>query len=128
VRPQPTHEIDAASARQLFAEIEPLLDGDPELAQRVANALRRARESGRRSNRRDPAVIDPFAIYREEPSHLVPALRELDADKLKDVVSQYAMDPRRLALKWKSPDRLIDLIVTVVEQRARKGDAFRSDR
>lgn len=125
-RAEPPLESDADRARKLFAELDPLLDADAELARRVARGLELAKHVPRPSNRRAPAVLDPFAIHRDDPSRLVPALRELDTERLKDVVSQYAMDPRRLALRWKSPERLIDLIVNVVEQRARKGDAFRS--
>jgi hypothetical protein len=117
---------DASRARELFGEIEPLLDGDPVFARRVADALRKAKGEPRSSNRRQKAAIDPFAINRADPSQLRPALERLDIEQLKDIVSHYAMDPRRLALKWKTKERLVELIITVVEQRVRKGDAFRS--
>lgn len=116
----------ASRARELFGEIEPLLDGDPLFARRVADALRKAKADPRSSNRRQKAAIDPFAINRADPSGLRPALEQLNIEQLKDIVSHYAMDPRRLALKWKTNQRLVDLIITVVEQRARKGDAFRT--
>jgi hypothetical protein len=44
---------------------------------------------------------------------------------LKDIVSHYAMDPRKLALEWKTANRLVELIVPVTEQRTRQGAAFR---
>jgi hypothetical protein len=110
----------------LFAEIEPRLDGDPALARRVTDALQKARELPRHSNRRSRAAIDPFTVFRRSPDELRPTLEGLGVEQLKDIVSQYAMDPRRLALKWKTADRLIDLIISVVEQRARKGDVFRT--
>ncbi len=119
---------NASRARELFAEIEPLLDRDPALARRVADALRTAQVKPKASNRRQKAAIDPFAIHRNDPTTLRPTLEALNVEQLKDIVSHYAMDPRRLALKWKTSDRLIELIITVVEQRARKGDAFRSSR
>jgi hypothetical protein len=121
------HRDDAERARALFAEIDPLLDRDAALARRVAEGLRKAKASPRSSNRRAPAAIDPFTTYRADPSALQPALQTLDIEQLKDIVSQYAMDPRKLALKWRTPDRLIDLIVEVVNQRSRKGEAFRSE-
>jgi hypothetical protein len=117
---------DVERARALFAELEPRLDGDPALARRVVQALRRAADGPRASNRRTPAALDPSVVFRDDPEGLRAALAPLTVDQLKDIVSHYAMDPRKLALKWKTTDRLIDLIVTVTQQRARKGDAFRS--
>lgn len=80
----------------------------------------------KRSNRRAPGPFDPFTLCRTEG---VPALRskltELTLDQLKDIVSEHAMDGSRLALKWKAPKRLIDMIVTTVVERSSKGDAFR---
>lgn len=116
---------DARRARELFAELDQRLDSDPALARRVVAALEKASTEPRGSRRRAPAILDPFAIYREDPSALRPALERLEIEQLKDVVAQYAMDARRLALKWKTPERLIELIERVVEQRARKGDSFR---
>jgi hypothetical protein len=117
---------NASRARELFAELEPLMDHEPALARRVVDALRKVKAEPKASNRRQKAVIDPFAIHRSDPDTLRPTLEALNIEQLKDIVSQYAMDPRRLALKWKSSDRLVELITTVVEQRARKGDAFRN--
>jgi len=116
----------ADQARALFAELDSRLESDPLLARRVVEALRKATEPPKSSNRRAPAVLDPGAVYRQDPALLRPALNALTIDQMKDIVSQYAMDPRRLALKWKTPERLVDLIVSVTEQRASKGDAFRS--
>ena len=115
---------DAKKARELFAEIEPMLDRDPALARRVAVALRKA-SGPTRPRRRAAAMFDPVARYREAPDRLRSDLEALDIEQLKDMVSHYAMDPRKLALKWKKPERLVDLIADVVEQRVHKGDAFR---
>jgi hypothetical protein len=122
---------DADSARALWTEVEPLLDSDARLAQRVAGELRRSLGAAKRTakhppNRRAAPVLDPFDVYRQGAHTLRPALEPLGVEQLKDVVSHYSMDSRRLALKWKTPGRLIDLICNVVEQRAAKGDAFRS--
>ena len=53
-------------------------------------------------------------------------LRALELEQLRDVVAYYGMDPRRLAMKWKSRERLIDHISQTVHARSHKGDAFRS--
>ncbi len=66
--------------------------------------------------------MDPFEIYRRDPVALRPALEQLDIEQLKDVVAQYAMDARRLALKWKTPERLIERAVGAnAEQASRSG-------
>ena len=52
-------------------------------------------------------------------------LGELSLDQLKDVVAEHGMDPSRLAIRWKTPARLIDLIATTVRDGAEKGDVFR---
>jgi hypothetical protein len=116
----------AHQARSLFAELNARLDEDPLLAQRVLKALQKAADAPKSTNRRSAAVLDPGALYREDPAALRQALKALTLDQMKDIISQYAMDPRRLALKWKNPERLVDLIVSVTEQRVSKGDAFRS--
>jgi len=117
---------DAARAREGWAAIEARLDSDTALAKRVADALQKSKDPPRSSNRRAAPVLDPAEIYRQEPSQLRPALEDLDVEQLKDIVSHHAMDPRKLALKWKTADRLIELIAGVTEQRASKGSAFRA--
>lgn len=79
----------------------------------------------KRRNRRDKAILDPFAVCASggEPG-LRAALAALDVEKLKDVIAEFDMDRDRLASKWRSPDRLIERIVETVMARNRKGDAF----
>ena len=86
---------------------------------------RHAIKSGRRSNRRAKAAVDLFALFSVSEQRLRTELAKLRLEQLKDVVSEYGMDSARLALKWKSVERLTELIVSTVVSRARKGDAFR---
>jgi hypothetical protein len=79
----------------------------------------------RRSGRRTPASMDPFAVYANGESALRHELEALDIERLKDIVAEYGMDPSNLAMKWKTRSRLVDLIVDTVRSRAHKGDAFR---
>ena len=76
--------------------------------------------------RRSPAVLDPVSGYREGEEALRSRLRDLSREQLRDIVAEYGMDPDKLAMKWKSTDRLIDRIVEVARGRATKGDAFRA--
>jgi hypothetical protein len=81
----------------------------------------------RRTGRRAPGVIDPFAVYGETgESGLRQHLGELDLEQLRDIVAEHGMDHDRLAMKWKDSGRVIDRIVDKVAARAAKGSAFRS--
>jgi hypothetical protein len=78
-----------------------------------------------RGRRRAPAVLDPLVIYRDGEEALRTRLGELNMEELKDIVAEHGMDSRKLAMKWKTPDRLIDLIVETVRERVTKGNVFR---
>jgi hypothetical protein len=90
-------------------------------------ALRRALDAAvpKRQRRRPPPAIDPFARYDQggEPA-LRRALAALDVDQLKDIVAHHQMDRAKLAMKWQTPERLIDLIVAQTISRTHKGEAF----
>ena len=79
----------------------------------------------RPSNRRPPPVLDPIEIAVEGEQSLRKALEPLTIHKLKDIVADYGMDQRRLVMKWKTRQRIINHIVGISIERAHKGDAFR---
>lgn len=54
-------------------------------------------------------------------------LAGLSVEELKDIVAEHGMDSAKLAMRWKKPAKLIDLIVAKVDARARKGYAFPND-
>src|SRR6476620_6529629 len=82
--------------------------------------------SGPPRNRRKPAPFDPCLVYAQGEAALRVRLAELDLEALKDIVAEHGMDPGKLVLKWKTRDRVIDHIVSTVQTRSKKGDAFRS--
>jgi hypothetical protein len=97
---------------------------DPEFGRALRSAINKTLPKKRR--RREPAVVDVFAAYgRGGEAELRSTLAPLTVDEMKDVVAHHRMDRSQLALKWKTADRLVELIVQVVDQRSRKGDAFR---
>jgi hypothetical protein len=79
----------------------------------------------RRGGRRPAGALDPFAAYREGEDVLRARLGELSVDQLKDIVAEHALDPSKLAMRWKTPGRLIDLIVQTAGERLEKGNALR---
>ena len=40
------------------------------------------------------------------------------------MIAEHGMDRDKLAMKWKTPDRLIERIVDTVRSRSAKGDVF----
>jgi hypothetical protein len=110
----------------LFAEIQREVQRNPDFAARIAKVLdgERSEESGR-PHRRAPGVLDPFETIQQGEEILKSRLEGLDVEQLKDIVAEHGMDRSKLAMKWKTKDRLIALIVSTVANRARKGEAFR---
>jgi hypothetical protein len=82
----------------------------------------------RKGGRRTPALIDPLVLARRGEDILRQELSRLDIEQLKDVVSQYGMDPGKLVMKWKDAGRIIQRIIELSLARSTKGDAFRADR
>ena len=80
----------------------------------------------RRRNRRSPAVLDPVQLAQESEQLLREQLALLSLEQLKDIVADHGMDPSKLAMKWKTPERIANHIVEMAISRSRKGDAFRS--
>ncbi len=118
--------------KQLIEAVLRQLEADPKLAARLREVLkdpgaRDAASRTRRTRRRPPGAFDPFKVFAQgdEPS-LRNRLQELNIEQLKDMVAEHGMDPGKLAMKWRTSDRLVDLIATTVRERSRKGDAFRS--
>ncbi len=85
----------------------------------------RERTAASRPHRRNPGVLNPFAVYERGEAELRHALAALSVEQLKDVIAEHAMDRDKLAMKWKTPERLIDRIVETVKVRTQKGDVFR---
>lgn len=81
----------------------------------------------RASRRRAPGRLDPFDVLASGEDTLRLRLADLDVEELKDIVAEHGMDHSRLAMRWRRPERLIDLIVSETMARLAKGDAFRSD-
>ncbi len=84
------------------------------------------RNSTRRSNRRSPGVIDPFAVFTEGGEIGLRERLALSLEQLRDIVAEHGMDHDRLAMKWKDRQRVADRIVDRVAARMTKGSAFRS--
>jgi len=115
--------------KAVFAELLEELNRNDALRERMAKIVEEHADTSVkaavRPHRRSPGPLDPMQVYRESPGDLEPKLRQLSAEQLKDIIAEHGMDRTKLAMKWKSNERLIELIVQAVRTRAQKGDAFR---
>jgi hypothetical protein len=116
--------------KEVFNEILKEVHTNPDLGLRLGKIVEKYASASdkllSRPYRRKPGAFDPLVVYREDPSKLLSRLTELNLEQLKDIVAEQGMDRSKLAMKWKTKERLVDLIVTTVESRVRKGDAFRT--
>lgn len=127
-------EVDLSRAlARLAAAVAEEAAVRPSFARKLRRALRgngsRGKDSkqrGRsRSLRRPSGVLDPFELYKLGEAHLRRELGHLEVDQLKDIIAEHGMDRDRLAMKWKTPGRLIDRIAETVKTRTSKGAVFR---
>lgn len=117
--------IEEAEHNEKFLQkLEGILEGK-DIAAKKAGSSKKNKGTGRPSNRREPAVLDPVALVSEDEKLLIEKLQELTDTQLKDIIADYGMDTSRLAMKWKDRGRLINLITDTARRRASKGDAFR---
>lgn len=112
----------------LFHVIMEEASRNPEFATRLEEAVAGMRSAApaKKSNRRAKGVLDPFALFTSGEGRLRAELNKLDVEQLKDIIAEHGMDADKLAMKWKTPDRLVERIIETVKSRSRKGDAFRS--
>ena len=101
------------------------LDMPTQPSKTASATSREGSKAGRPANRRPPAVLDPVTLALRGEEALRAELSSLTLEQLRDIVADYGMDPGRLVMKWKSPNRVIDRIVEISISRAHKGDVFR---
>lgn len=116
--------------KEIFNEVLKEVHANPDLSFRLGKTIEKyAPGTGKpsvRTHRRKPGVFDPIVVHRENPDKLKLRLKELDIEELKDIIAEQGMDRSKLAMKWRTKERLINLIITTTESRVRKGDAFRT--
>jgi len=117
--------LDEAAQNPAFASrLEEIL-ATPKSARPTRSTTSAVAQQTRRG-RRSPAVLDPINTFREGEDVLRDRLSKLNLEQLQDIIAEYSMNPDKLAMKWKSPNRLIERIVELARGRATKGDAFRA--
>lgn len=115
--------------RSLGAVLIEEAERNPDFARRLQQALGGAQEAQplKRSRTRTPAVVDPVAVLADHGEDALRArLQPLALDQLLDVVAEFGMDPSKLVMKWKNPERVSEHIIENAKRRSVKGDAFRA--
>ncbi|MGL5347999.1 MAG: hypothetical protein ACRDA3_11665 [Peptostreptococcaceae bacterium] len=82
-------------------------------------------ENKSKRRKKQPALLNPNTVITKGEDVLKKELDKLEVPQLKDIISQYAMDPGKTTNKWKKKDRFINYIIEVATLRSKKGEAFK---
>lgn len=123
--------------KRLFRVIEQEAAHNPAFRARLDEALRSVADEHRNDepansvksrprNRRARAAVDPFQLFASVGEDgLRRQLEPLTSEQLKDIISEFAMDKARLAMKWTNVERLREQVIVTTVARSKKGNAFR---
>jgi hypothetical protein len=114
--------VSRLSQDELLALVSEEVAHDPAFARRVRASLKGVAARPRRRPAPKVDVGEMYAAGGEQA--LRAALTPLSVEELKDIVAHSGMDRAKLAMKWKTADRLIDFITEVTIRRAHKGEVF----
>ncbi|HEC16740.1 MAG TPA: hypothetical protein ENI99_09265 [Sedimenticola sp.] len=114
--------------KTLFDIVLEEIRSNPDFRKRVEHAFDSSTtKKATKTRRRSPAKLDPILLLSKSGEDaLRQQLNNLDIEQLKDIVAEFAMDPSRLVMKWKTAERIIDHIIETASRRLSKGDAFRT--
>jgi hypothetical protein len=114
--------VSQPSQEELLDMLAAEVARDPAFARRVRTALKGI---AARPRRRAEPKVDVATVYAAGGEQALRAtLAPLSVEELKDIVAHDGMDRAKLAMKWKTADRLIDFITEVTIRRAHKGEVF----
>ncbi|WP_052124030.1 hypothetical protein [Ureibacillus manganicus] len=90
------------------------------------SALPSSTTSKKSTRKRNAALFNPETLLEQcGESELLDLLNQLEVDQLKDIVSEYGMDPGKRVMRWRKKENLVNHIVEVADNRLKKGSAFR---
>jgi len=71
-------------------------------------------------------TLDPFTVRQESgEAGLRTWIDSQSIGQLKTIISAHRLDPTGNARKWKTKEKLVELIIDRVESRVKQGDVFR---
>ena len=115
--------------RKLFKAITDEAARNEKFAADVAAALgigdEKSKPTAKKTNRRDPAVLNPVKLIAEDAADLETRLLSLGEKELKDIIAEFALDPARQSSRLRKKEKLVALIMERAQQWATKGDVFK---
>lgn len=119
-------ERSSRFAGALVGVVSALAPSSDALPAAVAPPPRKRASTPRKKVVRQPAVLDPFVVYRETGSvGLTTRLSELDIEQLRDIIAEEELDTRKETARKRSPAVITAWIVERVEASENKGSVFR---
>ena len=111
---------------KFFKVIQDEVRTNQEFAQKIEKIFSDS-EVTKNVRKRKASVLNPESVLLEHgEDYLEYQLKLLELEELRDIISEFGMDPSKRAIKWKTKDKVIDHIIDVSRNRSSKGNAFRS--
>ena len=112
--------------KSVFNVILEEIKSNEKFAKRIEVALANEKvENKSKRRKKQPALLNPNTVIAKGEDVLKKELDKLEVPQLKDIISQYAMDPAKTTNRWRSKDRFIKYIIEVATLRSKKGEAFK---
>lgn len=110
--------VEEIKSNEKFAKrIELALEKEASTSEKVETKPKR--------RKKQPALLNPNIVIAKGEEVLRGELEKLEVPQLKDIISQYAMDPAKTTNKWRKKERFINYIIEVAFTRSKKGEAFK---
>ncbi|WP_141096037.1 hypothetical protein [Ureibacillus massiliensis] len=92
----------------------------------IASSTNTSTTGKKRARKRKPALFNPEIVLSEKGKEgLFESLNQLEIDQLKDIVSEYGMDPAKKVMRWRTKEKIVTHILEVTNNWVQKGEAFR---
>lgn len=111
---------------KFFKVIQDEIRTNPKFAQKIEHIFNDDKLIKNNSKRKAAALNPEILLLERGEVQLINELNALDLEDLRDIISEFGMDPSKRAIKWKTKDKVVDYIVEVSRNRSTKGNAFRS--
>ena len=99
---------------------------NPEFAKKMNDIFEHevVQKDSKKRTRRAPAKIDPFKLIDAGEEKLWSELEKLDAEELKDIISENVMDSSKKTMRWKNEEKLRKYIVDETKRKLSHSNAF----
>lgn len=114
--------------KALVTLLEEEASKNPAFAEKLENALSELPDTQKKKSKKASPKLSPpdiaEAFQEKGETEFRFWLRDFELPMLKAIVKQNGFDPGKNSLRWKEPDKFIDLIVEQTTARLKRGSAF----